>query len=158
MMEKLEVRMSESEGAEVLKEYDTLAYEYERLGGYNTEFELNRVANGLRIPQAQRGQLFASLSGGEKTRINLARLILENTDILLLDEPTNHLDLRATVWLEELLGKFKGTALIISHDRYFLDKTINRAIEINDGKARSTHVRKRGRRGSEGIRHPCIRI
>jgi len=99
------------------------------------EYELSRVANGLRIPHTQREQLFDSLSGGEKTRVNLARLILENTDILLLDEPTNHLDLRATVWLEEFLCKFKGTVLVISHDRYFLDRTINRAIEINAGKA-----------------------
>ena len=133
-MEELEKRMSDGETSEVLKDYDSLAYEYERSGGYNIEFELNRVVNGLRIPATQREQLFDSLSGGEKTRINLARLILENTDILLLDEPTNHLDLRATVWLEEFLGKFKGTVLIISHDRYFLDKTINRAIEINGGK------------------------
>ena len=133
-MEELEKRMSEGETAEVLKAYDSLAFEFERCGGYNMEFELNRVANGLRIPASQREQLFDSLSGGEKTRINLARLILENTDILLLDEPTNHLDLRATIWLEEFLGKFKGTVLIISHDRYFLDKTINRAIEINAGK------------------------
>ena len=133
-METLEKRMSDGESAEVLKVYDSLAFDFERSGGYNMEFELNRVVNGLRIPGAQRGQLFDSLSGGEKTRINLARLILENTDILLLDEPTNHLDLRATVWLEEFLAKFKGTALIISHDRYFLDKTISRVVEISAGK------------------------
>jgi len=134
-MERLEKIMADGSADDVLKRYDGLAFEFERLGGYNTEFELNRVANGLRIPEAQRGQLFETLSGGEKTRINLARLILENTDILLLDEPTNHLDMRATIWLEEFLLKFKGTVLIISHDRYFLDKTINRAIEIKAGKA-----------------------
>jgi len=134
-MKELEKHMSDDVRAETLKTYDSLAYEFERLGGYNMEFELNRVINGLRIPQAQREQLFNSLSGGEKTRVNLARLILENTDILLLDEPTNHLDMRATIWLEEFLNKFKGTVLIISHDRYFLDKTIDRAIEISAGKA-----------------------
>jgi len=134
-MEELEVIMAEKNDADILKAYDSLAYEYERSGGYNTEFELNRVANGLRIPYSQREQLFDSLSGGEKTRINLARLILENTDILLLDEPTNHLDMRAVEWLEDFMIKFRGTALIISHDRYFLDKTINRAIEINAGTA-----------------------
>lgn len=134
-MEKLEKNMSESADSDVLKSYDSLLYEFERSGGYNMEFELNRVANGLQIPPAQRGQLFDLLSGGEKTRINLARLILENTDILLLDEPTNHLDMRATIWLEEFLAKFKGTALIISHDRYFLDRTISRVIEISAGKA-----------------------
>jgi len=132
-MEQLEERMSET--SEIHDKYDSLAYEYERLGGYLTETELNRVVNGLQIPQSQREQLFSTLSGGEKTRINLARLILEDTDILLLDEPTNHLDLKATVWLEEFITKFKGTVLVISHDRYFLDRTINRAIEIKNGKA-----------------------
>ena len=82
-----------------------------------------------------RAQLFMSLSGGEKTRVNLARLILEKTDILLLDEPTNHLDFRATEWLEEYLLRFKGTVLIISHDRFFLDRTVGRVIEIVDGRA-----------------------
>ena len=156
-MEELEERMSGGGGADVLKAYDSLAYDYDRLGGYNTEFELNRVANGLRIPHSQRGQMFDSLSGGEKTRVNLARLILEDTEILLLDEPTNHLDLRATVWLEDFLGKFKGTALIISHDRYFLDKTISRAVEINAGKAEfysgnySFYVQEKQRRYEEQL-------
>jgi len=134
-MEKIEHQMSGSSAAELLQAYDDLAFEYERGGGYEIEFELNRVANGLRIPQNQREQLFDLLSGGEKTRVNLARLILEKTDILLLDEPTNHLDMRAVEWLEDFMGKYKGTALIISHDRYFLDKTISRAIEISSGKA-----------------------
>ena len=82
-----------------------------------------------------REQLFSKLSGGEKTRVNLARLILEDTDILLLDEPTNHLDLRATEWLEEYLERFKGTVLAVSHDRYFLDKVVKRVVEIQEGKA-----------------------
>ena len=131
----VEDQMQHSSSNELLSKYDTLAFEYERLGGYNTDFELNRVVNGLRIPHNQRQQLFSSLSGGEKTRINLARLIMEKTDILLLDEPTNHLDLRATEWLEEFLHKYRGTVLVVSHDRYFLDNTITRAIEIVRGKA-----------------------
>ena len=156
-MEELEGRMAGDETADILKTYDGLSYEFERSGGYNIEFELNRVINGLRIPQAQREQLFDSLSGGEKTRINLARLILENTDILLLDEPTNHLDMRATIWLEEFLSKFKGTVLIISHDRYFLDKTISRVIEISAGKAEfysgnySFYVQEKQRRYEEQL-------
>ena len=93
------------------------------------------MCNGLEISQDMRSQLFSSLSGGEKTRVNLARLILEDTDILLLDEPTNHLDLRATEWLEEYLDKYKGTVLAISHDRWFLDRVVKRVIEIQDGKA-----------------------
>ena len=75
------------------------------------------------------------LSGGEKTRVNLGRLILEDTDILLLDEPTNHLDLQATEWLEEYIRTFRGTVVTISHDRYFLDRTVTRIIEVLDGKA-----------------------
>lgn len=135
-MERLEEQMSHGESSEeTLTQYDKCAFEFERLGEYTTETELARVANGLQIPTAQRGQSFNTLSGGERTRINLARLILENTDILLLDEPTNHLDLSATIWLEEFLAKFKGTCLIISHDRYFLDKTISRVVEISAGKA-----------------------
>ena len=110
----------------LMSRYDKLTTAYEAAGGYETDTRINKVCNGLSIPQAMREQLFESLSGGEKTRVNLARLILEDTDILLLDEPTNHLDLRATEWLEEYLGKFKGTVLTVSHDRYFLDQVVDR--------------------------------
>ncbi|MCL2409034.1 MAG: ABC-F family ATP-binding cassette domain-containing protein [Oscillospiraceae bacterium] len=156
-MEALEKSMDNTAAKETLKAYDNLAFEFERGGGYNMEVELNRVANGLRIPQSQRGQLFRSLSGGEKTRINLARLILQNTDILLLDEPTNHLDMRAVEWLEEFLGKYRGTVLVISHDRYFLDKTTTRSIEILEGKAEfysgnySYYVEEKQRRYEEKL-------
>ena len=119
----------------VMSRYDKLTAAFEAAGGYDTQTKTNKVCNGLSIPQTMREQLFDKLSGGEKTRVNLARLILEDTDILLLDEPTNHLDLRATEWLEEYLEKFKGTVLTVSHDRYFLDKVVDRIIEIQDGKA-----------------------
>ena len=119
----------------LMSRYDKLTAAYEAAGGYETDTRINKVCNGLSIPQAMREQLFESLSGGEKTRVNLARLILEDTDILLLDEPTNHLDLRATEWLEEYLGKFKGTVLTVSHDRYFLDQVVDRIIEIQEGRA-----------------------
>ena len=119
----------------LMTRYDKLTAAYETAGGYETDTRINKVCNGLSIPQAMREQLFDSLSGGEKTRVNLARLILEDTDILLLDEPTNHLDLRATEWLEEYLGKFKGTVLTVSHDRYFLDQVVDRIIEIQEGRA-----------------------
>ena len=94
------------------------------------------MANGLSIDteHARSGSL-TQLSGGEKTRVNLGRLILEDTDILLLDEPTNHLDLQATEWLEEYIRTFRGTVVTISHDRYFLDRTVTRIIEVLDGKA-----------------------
>ena len=96
---------------------------------------ISKVANGLSISDDMRGRLFDQLSGGEKTRVNLGRLILEDTDILLLDEPTNHLDLHATEWLEAYIQKFRGTVVAISHDRYFLDRSVNRVIEIENGKA-----------------------
>ena len=115
------------------KRYDRLQTEFEALGGYETDFTLAKVANGLDLPPELRSRPFARLSGGEKTRVNLARLILEQTDILLLDEPTNHLDLRATEWLEDYLAHFKGTVLTISHDRYFLDHAVSRIMEMTGG-------------------------
>ena len=120
-----------SEG--ILRQYDKLTAEYERLGGYSADYERDRVANGLDISARMRSQLFDSLSGGEKTRVNLARLLLEDTDILLLDEPTNHLDLKSTEWLEDFLLHFKGTVLTVSHDRWFLDTVAQRTIELVDG-------------------------
>lgn len=123
------------ESEETLRRYGELSAKFEGLGGYDTATAVNKVANGLSLDADMRTRLFDTLSGGEKTRVNLARLILEDTDILLLDEPTNHLDLHATEWLEEYLSTFKGTVLAISHDRYFLDRTVTRCIEVLDGKA-----------------------
>ena len=134
-MRQLEIQMETDDSDETLRRYDHLIQEYARLGGYDADHEVKRVANGLSIPESQLSQRFDTLSGGEKTRANLARLILENTDILLLDEPTNHLDMSAAEWLEDYLTRFKGTAVIISHDRYFLDKVVTRTIEILNGKA-----------------------
>ena len=105
-MNELTARMATDDSPALLAEYDRLSEDFRRLGGYDMEHERNRVANGLDIPAAMRAQPFDSLSGGEKTRVNLARLILEDTDILLLDEPTNHLDLRATEWLEDVSAAF----------------------------------------------------
>ena len=142
----------------LLARYDKLTAAFEAAGGYETDTKTNKVCNGLTIPQSMREQLFDKLSGGEKTRVNLARLILEDTDILLLDEPTNHLDLRATEWLEEYLDKFKGTVLTVSHDRYFLDKVVGRIVEIQAGKAEfysgnySFYVVEKERRYEEKLR------
>ena len=135
-MDALTERMAAGEsGEEVLRRYGELTARFEALGGYDTQTAKNKVAAGLDISAEMRAQLFELLSGGEKTRVNLARLILEDTDILLLDEPTNHLDLQATEWLEEYLRKFRGTVVTISHDRYFLDRTVSRIIEIDGGRA-----------------------
>ena len=134
-LRELEELMGSDPAKALLDEYDRLSDDFRRLGGYDMERERNRVANGLDIPEAMREREFDKLSGGEKTRVNLARLILEDTDILLLDEPTNHLDLRATEWLEDYITHFRGTVLAISHDRYFLDTVAQRCIEIVDGHA-----------------------
>ena len=133
---RLSQRMAEGESdPALLSRYDKLSAAFQAGGGYETETNKNKVCNGLSIPQEMRERPFDKLSGGEKTRVNLARLILEDTDILLLDEPTNHLDLRATEWLEAYLEKFKGTVLAVSHDRYFLDKVVRRVVEIQEGRA-----------------------
>ena len=134
-MEALEGEMAAGATDAQLREYDTLANRFQTGGGYDMDVEVDKICNGLGISSEQRGQEFASLSGGEKTRMNLARLLLEKTDILLLDEPTNHLDLRSVEWLEQYINAFKGTVLTISHDRYFIDQVADRVIEIADGHA-----------------------
>ena len=157
-LDALTEQMERTEAPALLREYDRLSDEFRRLGGYEMDVERNRVANGLDIPAAMREQPFETLSGGEKTRVNLARLILEDTDILLLDEPTNHLDLHATEWLEDYLLRFKGTVLAISHDRWFLDRVVQRCIEISDGRAEfysgnySFYVVERQRRFDEKLK------
>ena len=157
-MDELTEQMERDQSPALLREYDRLSEDFRRLGGYDMETDRNRVANGLQIPASMRSQPFDSLSGGERTRVNLARLILEDTDILLLDEPTNHLDLRATEWLEDYLLHFKGTVLAISHDRYFLDRVVQRCIEIDEGRAEfysggySFYVEERQRRFEEKLK------
>ena len=134
-MRSLEDIMQTGASEAQLREYDALCNQFQAGGGYEMDVEVDKICNGLGISQEQRGQEFSSLSGGEKTRVNLARLLLEKTDILLLDEPTNHLDLNSVEWLEQYIKAFKGTVLAISHDRYFIDQVADRVIEIVDGHA-----------------------
>ena len=134
-MRRLEEQMQSGATESQLRDYDALSNRFQAEGGYEMDVELDKVCNGLGISQEQRAQEFDSLSGGEKTRVNLARLLLEKTDILLLDEPTNHLDLNSVEWLEQYIKAFKGTVLAISHDRYFIDQIAERVIEIVDGHA-----------------------
>ena len=134
-MKQMEESMSSSITDQQLKEYDSMSNRFQSGGGYNMDVEVDKICNGLGISPQQRKQLFDNLSGGEKTRVNLARLLLEKTDILLLDEPTNHLDLSSVEWLETYINAFKGTVLTISHDRYFIDQVADRVIEISDGHA-----------------------
>ena len=134
-MERLEREMANGATQEQLREYDTLTNRFQSGGGYEMDVEVDKICKGLGISQTKRVQEFSSLSGGEKTRVNLARLLLEKTDILLLDEPTNHLDLNSVEWLEQYINAFKGTVLAISHDRYFIDQVADRVIEITEGHA-----------------------
>jgi ATPase subunit of ABC transporter with duplicated ATPase domains len=113
-----------------MKNYGLLMDEFQLCGGYDVETNINKVCSGLFIPDSFREKPFERLSGGEKTRVLLAKLLLENPDILLLDEPTNHLDIKSIEWLEEFLLGYNGTVLMVSHDRSFLDKVANRIIEL----------------------------
>ncbi len=136
----------------VLARYGRLMEEYERLGGYETEVRLDKICGGMNIDERMRKRLFNQLSGGEKARVNLARILLRECDILLLDEPTNHLDIASLEWLERFLHEFPGTVVVVSHDRAFLDRVITRIIEIDDGRANfysgnySFYVEERERR------------
>ena len=134
-MRELEKLMESQVSDEVLKKYGNLQHIFEAKNGYSIEESINRISVGLKIDNHMAKKKFNLLSGGEKTRVMLGRLMLENPDILLLDEPTNHLDLSSIEWLEGFLKEYKGTSIIISHDRYFLDKVVNRIVEIVDGKA-----------------------
>lgn len=129
-MTVLEKEMADGK-TEAIREYGEVSSAFELMGGYKIDFELGRVANGLHISHLL-DTPFNSLSGGERTRVNLGRMILMDLDLMLLDEPTNHLDFQSVEWLEEYLRTYKGAAIIVSHDRYFLDQTVTRIIEIEN--------------------------
>lgn len=116
--------------AQLSSAYDRLMARYEDAGGYEWPSRVQGVLAGLGFSEERRSQPAHLLSGGEKTRLTLARLLLREPDLLLLDEPTNHLDLESTQWLEETLKKYKGTVLVISHDRYFLNSVCDHMAEL----------------------------
>lgn len=122
-----------------LKEYSRLTEIYEQLDGYETETKINKVCSGLKISNSMRSTEFNKLSGGEKTRITLAKILLEEPSILMLDEPSNHLDLESIEWLENYLKNYKGSVLIVSHDRYFLDNVCKKLVELSTYKAHVYH-------------------
>ncbi|WP_089860943.1 ribosomal protection-like ABC-F family protein [Halanaerobium salsuginis] len=116
-------------------EYSKLQHEFEQGIGYEYQSKIRQVAAGLGFSETEiNSRRLVNLSGGEKTRVGLIKLLLMEPDLLLLDEPTNHLDLKSVEWLEDYLNSYQGSLLIISHDRYFLDHTVDRIIEINQGK------------------------
>ena len=118
-----------------LKRYGKLMEAYERLGGYDADYKIEKICTGMNISEKMRQSLFSLLSGGEKSRVNLASILLRDCDILLLDEPTNHLDLASIEWLEKFLREYPGTVVTVSHDRVFLDNVVTRIIEISAGRA-----------------------
>lgn len=132
-LNNLTKKMSNDDSPQLIKQYGSVLQEYELRGGYTIETSIKKVCNGIGIDKEMQERQFSELSGGEKTRVNLARIILTDADILLLDEPTNHLDINAVEWLEEYLSTFNGTVIVISHDRYFLDRITQKTIEIEDG-------------------------
>ena len=131
-MRRMEALMADGQEVD-LNRYSRLQTAFEDGGGYDLQVAYDRMTGGLKIDPAMQERPFMSLSGGEKTRVNLARLMLSGTDLLLLDEPTNHLDMDSIEWLESYLKSFRGTVLIVSHDRYFLDNVTNRTLELRDG-------------------------
>ena len=133
-MKSLESIMSDEREdiSRLLSQYSELQQKYEVLGGYDKEEKLSKVCEGLKFKDNFLDRSFDLLSGGEKTTVVLGKILLENPDILLLDEPTNHLDMESLEWLEEYLRNYKGTVIIVSHDRYFLDNVITKTIEIED--------------------------
>ena len=117
----------------LIKDYTTLQDLYSNKGGYTYKGEISRVLKGLGFVEEDFNKVISTLSGGQKTRVSLCKLLLRNPDIILLDEPTNHLDLNAIEWLEEYLTAYKGTVLVISHDRFFLDCITNNTFEVING-------------------------
>ena len=134
----LSAKMNEAEGRELenyIKQFDAAQHRFDQLNGYAYHSELTGVLKGLGFETEDFGKPVASLSGGEKTRAALAKMLLTAPDLIILDEPTNHLDLNAIRWLEGYLSQYNGSVLIVAHDRYFLDKIVTKVIELRQTKA-----------------------
>ena len=122
---------SSSAYSQLLNQYDQLLHDFEEQNGYGYEAEVRSVLHGFHFEQEDYDRKISSLSGGQKTRLALAKLLLEQRDLLILDEPTNHLDIDTLTWLEGYVQNYKGALLIVSHDRYFLDRIVNEVYEIS---------------------------
>lgn len=131
-LKEYERKVSEEYSEKVLEKYCTLLEKFNLIGGYDIDIKINTVINGLELDKTMLEQTYSSLSGGEQTLVQLAKSLLIEPDLLLLDEPTNHLDLKRIEWLESYIKSFKGASIIVSHDRYFLDKMANQILAIDD--------------------------
>lgn len=131
-LKSYEKRIAEDNSEELLEKYCNLVEKFSMIGGYDVDTNINIVINGLNLDRDMLEQSYNTLSGGEKTVIQLAKALLIKPDLILLDEPTNHLDLKRIEWLEDYIKSFKGASVIVSHDRYFLDKMANQILAIDD--------------------------
>lgn len=137
-----EQEMKQADGAELdslLKKYANLTHRFEDMNGYACKSEITGILKGLGFGEDEFGKKVATLSGGQKTRVALGKLLLQKPDLIMLDEPTNHLDLNSITWLETYLLNYKGAVIIVSHDRYFLDRIATKIIEIDNGIVSSFH-------------------
>lgn len=136
MQQQLLLSMPQNKYDELMEKYCNLLEQFSLMGGYDVEVNINTVVEGLKIDKSILHQSYNNLSGGEKTLVQLAKALLNKPDLFLLDEPTNHLDIDRIEWLEGYIKSFKGATVIVSHDRYFLDKMSNKILAINNGFAK----------------------
>jgi len=130
----LEKEMGNNDTDKIMERYSALVEEYEQAGGYLYENKIKRVVKGLGFQEEDFTRDIRLFSGGQKTRLNLAKILVREPEMLILDEPNNHLDIAAIEWLENYLRDYNGTLLIISHDRFFLDKTVTKILELNNNR------------------------
>ncbi len=133
-LNNLQISLESNQDSETINKYTELLNKFKISGGYNYKNETIRILKYLKFNDNKIYQNAKNLSGGEKKRLDLVKLLLKNPDIILLDEPTNHLDLDSIEWLENYLKSYKGTLIVISHDRYFLDKIVNKIFELENSK------------------------
>lgn len=133
-LESLMSNASEEQLPALLEEYSIVSTQFQERGGYELDYQIERVMAGLQLDYLPRTRIVQTLSGGEKARVGLAALLLRSPDVLLLDEPTNHLDFASMEWLESYLSTYHGAALVVSHDRQFLNHAVNQIFEIDEHK------------------------
>lgn len=133
LQEQLETHIDKDDYNKIVEKYCSLSEKFSMAGGYEMDVNISAVTNGLHIEESLLCKSYNDLSGGEKTLIQVAKILLQKPDLLLLDEPTNHLDIDRIEWLEEYIKSFKGAIIIVSHDRYFLDKMSNKILDLDNG-------------------------